>query len=149
MPHTYTNLLTHIIFSTKDRTPFIKPELKDELHAYMGGIIRELKGTAVLINGTADHVHSLVYLPPNFSLSDALRVLKTNSSRWAHEEKRIARFGWQSGYGAFSVSQSNAKTVGAYIAHQEEHHRKVTFKEEFKAFLEKNGIAYDEQYLWG
>jgi REP element-mobilizing transposase RayT len=149
MPHTYTNLLTHIIFSTKDRTPFIKPELKGELHAYMGGIIREMKGMAVIINGTSDHVHSLVSLPANLPLSDAMRVLKTNSSRWVHEEKGIARFGWQTGFGAFSVSQSNVPAVSAYIAHQEEHHRKVTFKEEFVTFLKKHGIEYDEQYLWG
>jgi putative transposase len=149
MPHTYTNLLTHIIFSTKDRTPFIETDLRGELHAYMGGIVREMKGTAVIINGTSDHVHSLVCLPPSLPLSDAMRVLKTNSSRWLHEEKGLARFGWQTGFGAFSVSPSNVQAVSAYIAHQEEHHRKVTFQEEFVSFLKKHGIRYDEQYLWG
>jgi putative transposase len=147
MSHTYTNLLAHIIFSTKERMPLIRSEFKSELHAYMGGIIREIGGKAVIINGTADHVHLLVGLPPNCSLSDAMRVLKTNSSRWAREQKRAAKFGWQAGYGAFSVSQSNTQAVMAYIAHQEEHHQKVSFLEEFNAFLKKHGIEHDERYL--
>ena|SRR5205085_9692227 len=147
MPHTFTSLLTHIIFSTKDRMPLINGELKPQLHAYMGGIIRELKGTALMINGTKDHVHLLVSLPPSLPLSDALRVLKANSSRWAHEVRR-SPFSWQAGYGAFSVSQSSVPAVMEYIAHQEEHHRKMTFQEEFLTLLKKHGIEYDEQYIW-
>jgi REP element-mobilizing transposase RayT len=147
MPHTFTNLLTHIIFSTKDRAPLITDDLKTHLHAYMGGIVRELKGKALIINGTADHVHLLVSASPSLSLSDAMRVLKTNSSRWAHEASR-APFSWQSGYGAFSVSQSNMQAVSEYIAHQEEHHRKLTFQEEYVIFLQKHGISYDENNLW-
>jgi putative transposase len=148
MAHTHTNLLTHVIFSTKDRMPLINSDVRPQLHSYMGGIVRELKGTALGINGTTDHGHLLVGLPPAIALSDAVRVVKTNSSRRMHEQVGVAKFGWQSGYGAISVSQSNAQAVLAYIAHQEEHHRKVSFKEEFIAFLKKHDIQYDERFLW-
>ena len=147
MPHTFTNLLTHIVFSTKERAPLIDSDLKPKLHAYMGGIVRELKGTPLLINGTADHVHLFVALPPTVSTSDALRVLKTNSSRWVHDTRRKP-FSWQAGYGAFSVSHSNAQAVTRYIAHQEEHHRKISFKEEFVIFLRRHAIEFDERFIW-
>lgn len=115
----------------------------------MGGIIRELDGTAVIINGPADHVHMLVALPPTIGVSDAMRVVKTNSSRWIHETfPAMAAFAWQRGYGAFSVSQSNVPSVMGYIEGQEEHHRTVTFQEEFVAFLRRHGVAYDERYIW-
>ena len=149
MPHTHTNLLTHVIFSTKDRMPLIPSELKGQLHAYMGGIVREVGGKAYIVNGTTDHVHLLVSLPPALALSDAVRVLKANSSRWMRGEKKAGKFSWQPGYGAFSVSQSNMKAVAAYIEGQEEHHRKFSFRDEFVAFLKKNEIEFDEQFLWG
>jgi putative transposase len=149
MAHTYANLLTHAIFSTKDRFGFIAADLGQLLFPYLGGIIRELNGTALAINGPTDHVHLLLALPPNLALSEAMRVLKTNSSRWVHEQWPQRRaFAWQTGYGAFSVSQSNADQVCAYIAGQEEHHRLVSFQEEFLAFLKRHGIAYDERYIW-
>jgi putative transposase len=149
MAHTYANLLTHVIFSTKDRFGFIAADLGRLLFPYMGGIIRELNGTALAINGAADHVHLLLALPPNLALSEAMRVLKTNSSRWMHEQwPRRRAFAWQTGYGAFSVSRSNADQVCAYIADQEEHHRLVSFQKEFLAFLKRHGIAYDERYIW-
>ena len=103
----------------------------------------------MLINGTADHVHLLLRLPPTVSVSEAMRVLKTNSSRWIHEKWKSRRaFGWQIGYAAFSVSQSNASAVLQYIAAQEEHHRKVSFQQELVGFLKKHGIEYDERYIW-
>lgn len=148
MSHTYTNLLTHIIFSTKERTPFIKNDLKHHLHAYLGGIVREPRGTALRVNGTADHVHLLVGLPASLAVADALRIIKTNSSRWMREQRRSVKFGWQEGHGAFSVSRSNAAAVTAYIESQEEHHREQTFREEFVAFLRKHGVEYDEETLW-
>ncbi len=149
MAHSFTNLLTHIIFSTKDRVPSIDAELKPPLLAYMGGIIREMHGTALSINVIADHVHLLIRLPPTLSLSDGMRILKTNSSLWVHKKySSHAKFGWQAGFGAFSVSQSNVQAVSQYIAHQEEHHRKVSFQEEFLTFLKKHGIEYDERYIW-
>jgi putative transposase len=149
MAHTFTNLLTHIVFSTKHRTPQIDQELKPQLLAYMGGIVREINGVALLINGTIDHVHLLVRLPATVALADVLRVIKTNSSRWVHEKwPARADFAWQIGYGAFSVSQSNAEAVHRYIANQEEHHRKVSFQQEMITYLRRNKIEYDERYVW-
>ena len=149
MAHTFTNLLTHIIFSTKDRMPLIDAEVKPELLAYLGGMVREVNGKAYGINGTADHIHLLVSLPPTIALSDAMKIVKANSSRWISEKWSTRKaFGWQTGYGAFSVSRSNVPDVLKYIANQEEHHRKITFKEEFIAFLKKHEIRYDERYIW-
>jgi REP element-mobilizing transposase RayT len=149
MAHTFTNLLTHVVFSTKRRIPQIDQELKPQLLAYIGGIVRELHGVAHLINGTADHVHLLVRLPATVALAHALRTIKTNSSRWVHEKwPTRSDFAWQTGYGAFSVSQSNAETVLRYIANQEEHHRKVSFQQEMISYLRRNKIEYDERYIW-
>ena len=148
MSRTFTNLLIHLIFSTKHREPMIVPENESELHRYLGGLTRDLKGKAYGINGTVDHVHMLVSLPPVVSISDALRYLKANSSGWVHDKWPEKPFAWQLGYGAFSVSKSNVPEVLRYIARQKEHHRKVTFKEEFLEFLIKYGIEYDERYIW-
>jgi putative transposase len=149
MPHTYTNLLTHVIFSTKDREPVIAAAFRDDLLAYLGGIVRELGGALRAADARPDHVHLLCSWPPTLATSDALRLVKTNSSRWVHRERRLAGFDWQTGYGAFSVSHSAAPAVAQYIGAQEKHHRRVTFQEEFVTFLKKNGIAYDERYVWG
>ena len=149
MAHTFTNLLTHIVFSTKGRAPYLEEEVQPRLFAYLGGIVQQLKGQPIQINGTADHVHLLVALPPALSVSELLRVVKANSSRWVHEQWPSRRsFAWQEGYGAFSVSPSNAGRVLDYIRNQQAHHRKVTFQEEFLTFLKKHDIAYDERYLW-
>jgi len=150
MAHTATNLLVHFIFSAKDRAPFINAEIESDLHAYLGGIIRELGGVVLSINGTADHVHILVRLPANQSVADLARVVKTNSSRWVHERWPERReFAWQTGYGAFSVSESGVDGVRDYISRQREHHKKRSFQEEFLIFLRKNKIAIDARYLWG
>lgn len=149
MAHTFTNLLIHVIFSTKDRRPLLNAEVKTRLFPYLGGIIRELDGRSILINGPADHVHILFSLPAKHSLSEMMRVLKANSSVWVHENfPRNREFASQTGYAAFSVSASNCATVEKYVANQEEHHRKVTFQEEFIAFLKKHRIQYDEKYIW-
>ncbi len=149
MSRTFTNLLTHLIFSTKNREPFILPELQPELYAYLAGLTKELKGKPYTTNGTEDHLHMLIGLPPVVSISEALRFIKSNSSGWVHHKWRRRRsFGWQLGYGAFSVSRSNVPKVLKYIRNQEEHHRKITFKEEFLDFLVKHEIEYDERYLW-
>jgi putative transposase len=115
----------------------------------MGGIIRELGGKAYVVNGTGDHVHLLINLPPSLSLSDAVRVIKTNSSRWMRAQRRASKFGWQPGYAAFSVSQSNVKAVAAYIERQEEHHRKFSFHDEYVNFLKRHGIEFEERFIWG
>jgi putative transposase len=148
MAHTFANLLTHVIFSTKDREPLITNNLKPDLLSYMGGIVRELQGKCVATNSMPDHVHVLLWLPPSVAIAEAVRIVKTNSSRWANRTSGRRGFAWQTGYGAFSVSQSNAASVVRYIREQEEQHRTVTFQEEFISFLKKNGVRYDERYIW-
>jgi putative transposase len=147
MAQTFASLLTHVIFSTKNREPLIAREFQTELWAYLGGIVRNLEGKALVINGMADHVHLLVSLPPTVSVSDAVRVIKANSSKWLHQKRR-ASFAWQNGYGAFSVSSSAAPEVIEYICRQEEHHRRMTFQEELVAFLKKHQVEYDKRYIW-
>jgi REP element-mobilizing transposase RayT len=150
MPHTFASLLVHVIFSIKDRTPALSPSLADRLFPYMGGIIKERNAVALIINGPADHVHLLVSLPTTESIAELTRVVKTNSSRWVHEQFPAQKqFGWQAGYAAFTVSGSRAADVTDYIAVQQEHHRRVSFQEEFLTFLRKNGIGYDERDIWG
>jgi REP element-mobilizing transposase RayT len=149
MPHSYSNLLVHVIFSTQERRPEISAKLQSDLYAYIGGILRELRVKAVAIGGTKDHVHVLMRLPQDTPVADVVRVVKTNSSRWVHEKWQHRAFSWQAGYGAFSVSESNAGAVTRYIMAQAEHHRRRSFQEEFVAFLKKNGVAYDERYIWG
>ena len=140
-------VLLHVIFSTHHRHPSIKPEFRDDLFAYLGGIIREMNGTALIVNGTADHVHMLVRIRPSHAPAEIVRIAKTNSSRWVRE--RSANFSWQTGYGVFSVSESSVSAVMKYIARQEEHHKKQSFQDEFRAFLKQNGIVVDEKYVWG
>lgn len=149
MAHTFTNLLTHVVFSTKERRPAIDAELMPRLFAYLGGIVRELGGKALAIGGVADHVHLLVVLPATLPIEEALRVMKANSSRWVHEKwpQRTA-FAWQRGYGAFSVSRSQVSAVCRYIVQQEEHHRKTSFRDEFLALLKRHGVEFDPEYLW-
>ena len=149
MPHSFAYLLVHVIFSTKNRAPDLSPELTTRLFPYMGGIVRKCKGRALIVNGPADHVHLLLSIPATTSVADILRVLKTNSSRWVHEQFPEQRhFAWQAGYGAFTVSGSRLNDVRNYIASQEAHHRKVSFQEEFLAFLKKHGMDFDAEDLW-
>jgi putative transposase len=149
MSHSFTNLLYHMVFSTKDRGPWIKDDLKDRLWPYLGGVFRGLDGIALCVGGTADHTHLLVKLPATLSVADVLRDLKANSSGWVHKEwTNRAGFAWQIGYGAFTVSQSRVPSLKRYIENQEEHHRTMTFQEEFTALLKKHGISYDERYIW-
>lgn len=142
MAHTLTSIQIHVVFSTKKRLRLITLDLKADLFAYMGGIVRELRATAQGINGMEDHVHMLLKLPPDLSISDCMRVVKTNSSRWVRQ-KFGREFGWQTGFAAFSVSGSKAAEVGRYIRDQERHHRRMTYEQELRALLEKHGIQYD------
>jgi len=149
MADTTTNVLIHFIFSTHHRVPLINPEMQSDLHAYLGGIIREIGGVALCINGMADHVHILVRMPSTHSIADVARLVKTNSSRWVHERwPQFKNFEWQAGYGAFSVSESGIDVVRAYILYQQQHHASRSFEEEFVVFLKKNHIAVDEKHLW-
>jgi Transposase and inactivated derivatives len=148
MSQSFTNLLYHIIFSTKDRRPLIKLECQPRLYDYIGGIIRGVGGISLGINGTDDHVHVLAKLRPDKALSDVLRDLKSNATGWMHDVfPRLMDFHWQRGYAAFTVSQSNLKQVQQYIASQKEHHQKLSFRDEFITFLKANGIEYDERYI--
>jgi REP element-mobilizing transposase RayT len=148
MPSTHTSLHYHLIFSTKERAPSILPDLRGRMHAYLGGVIRGIGGVALDIGGTADHVHLVVGLKPTHTLADVLRILKADSSKCVHEELGVKDFAWQEGYGAFTVSKSDLDAVGKYVQDQEEHHRKRSFQEEYRALLEKHGIDFDERYLW-
>jgi REP element-mobilizing transposase RayT len=150
MASTFANLIYHIVFSTKNRVPSITPNLKDGLYDYLGGIVRSEGGILLEIGGVADHVHLLAKLKPVLAVADALRTIKANSSRWVNDEKNPReRFEWQVGYAALSVSESQVAAVRRYIQRQEEHHKKVSFRDELVALLEKNGIPYDERYLLG
>jgi putative transposase len=149
MPSTYTNLLYHIVFSTKDRRPFINKQLRAELHPYIGGIILDAGGKPIEVGGVDDHVHILAKLPATIAVADALRLIKANTSKWVGERPDLARtFAWQTGYAAFTVSKSQVVVVRKYIRNQEQHHRKKTFKQELVSLLDKREIEYDRRYLW-
>jgi REP element-mobilizing transposase RayT len=149
MAGTYSNILLHLVFSTKHRRPLINADLRRRLYDYLGGIIRGEEGVLYEIGGTPDHVHLLIRWRPNRTISDLLRDLKSQTSTWIHETFAEHRhFEWQGGYGVFSVSASRVESVKAYIRGQEEHHRRQTFQEEFLEFLQRNGVEYDERYIW-
>lgn len=143
----YTNLVYHIVFATKERAPLITTELRPGLHEYLGGTTRGLGGIALAVGGVADHVHLMVRIKPTLAVSDFIRQLKASTSAWANQRTR-GRFSWQSRYGAFTVSESQIGKVRAYILGQEKHHRRTPFEEEFKALLRAHKIEFDERYLW-
>jgi REP-associated tyrosine transposase len=148
MSDSYTNLLYHIVFSTKDRRPFITPKYEVQLYDYIGGIVRSLGGISLALNGTEDHIHLLTKLRPDRALSGVLRDLKANATGWMHDVfPSLKDFCWQRGYGAFTVSQSNVTEVSGYIARQKEHHRKISFRDEFIQFLQANGVDYNERFI--
>ena len=145
----YVSSYFHCVFSTKERRPLITPALRARLWPFLGGIARQNKMVALEIGGVADHVHILLSLPSTLAVAKALQLIKGGSSKWVHEtfpEHRL--FGWQEKYGAFSVSVSQLDKITQYIKGQEEHHRKVTFQEEFLALLKKHRLEYDARYLW-
>jgi putative transposase len=149
MSHTYSNLLTHVVFSTHERAPTIGDAIREDLYAYIGGIVRELRGKALAVGGTSDHVHMLLKLPCELAIAECLRIVKANSSLWLHEKwPERKSFAWQVGYGAFSVSESGYGRVREYIRGQEAHHRGMSFREEFILLLRKQGIDFEERYLW-
>ena len=148
MSQSYTNLLYHIIFSTKDRQPLITSAHEGRLYDYIGGTLRRAGGISLELNGTEDHIHLLAKLRPDRSLSDVLRDLKANATGWMHDVfPSLKDFSWQRGYRAFTVSQSNIEEVRQYIGRQKEHHRKFSFRDEFIQFLQANGIEYDERFI--
>ena len=149
MAHSYTRLYYHVVFATKNRQPWIAVDMRRRLYDYIGGIIKGENGDLLAAGGTDDHVHLLLALHPQTSVADALRLIKTNSSKWIHEtfpdQSKVA---WQAGYGAFSVRRSNVDDVTRYIANQEEHHKRLSFEDEFVEFLKRHGIDFDPRYIW-
>lgn len=147
MPKTYTNLLFHIVFSTKGRFPYITKEFQERLYEYIGGTIRGLGGICIEIGGVADHVHLIVKLKPNYDVSKFIQDLKPPVTKWAREHVH-PKFEWQDGFGAFTIGESQIASVRRYIQNQQDHHKKTVFDEEFKMMLESANIQFDEQYLW-
>jgi REP element-mobilizing transposase RayT len=149
MAHTYTSLLIHVVFSTSGRVPLLTDAIRLDVHAYLGGILRELDAIPIAIGGTADHVHLLTRLPANLALADCMRIVKTNSSRWVKERwTQQRRFAWQGGYGAFSVSESRRAAVTRYIRDQAQHHQRISFRDEFLTLLKNHRVEFDERYIW-
>ena len=149
MSHTYCCALFHCVFSTKERRKTIAPEIQPRLWAYMGGIAREHQMKALGVGGMEDHVHLLLSLPSSLPIATAMREIKSASSHWMHETFALKDFEWQEGYGSFSIGWVQAESALAYIARQEEHHRKRDFQAEFIAFLKKHRMDYDPRYVWG
>lgn len=147
MSQSLTKIYIHLVFSTKNRFPSILNEWKGDLHAYLGGILREINNPSICIGGTNDHIHILFSLSKSMNLTDTIRVIKTSSSTWM-KARGCTKFAWQSGYAAFSVSASRVENILLYINNQEEHHRKKTFEEEVRALCKAYKIDdYDEKYF--
>lgn len=148
MSGTYTNLLFHIVFSTKNRLPLITSEIEAELYPYISGICKHKGAKLLIANGMSDHVHLLVQLKPSILLADFVRDVKANTSKWLNEEKlKLKKFGWQDGYSAFTVSKSQIEKVFEYIRDQKEHHRSVDHLAELKLLLTRHEISFEERYL--
>ncbi len=148
MPHTYVIAYYHVVFSTKNRLPTISAEVLPRLHAYLGGINREHGGTAMSIGGVEDHVHLLLQVPSTLAIAKLVQLIKGGASKWMNEQ-RVAGFAWQEGYGAFTIGQSQISDTRSYIEGQAEHHQHSTFQDEYRRFLVKHGIEWDEKYVWG
>jgi len=149
MGHTYSNVMCHVVFSTKNRKPMLDSAAMPELARVVGGILRRRGGKLLAMNGTENHVHLLAVFPPKLSISDHVRDIKAVSSGWMHEKfLRADGFAWQIGYSVFSVSKSNASAVERYIAGQAEHHRRRSFEQELIALLKKHGLEYDTKYVF-
>jgi len=149
MPQSLARLHIHLIFSTKNREPFIHDRVRDALHRYMATVLQNFDCPAGLINSVTDHVHILFELARTVSVANAVEEVKTSSSKWIKTQgNELAAFAWQAGYGAFAVSESNIAVVREYIANQQEHHRKKSFQEEYRLFLERHNVAFDERYVW-
>ena len=150
MAQSLARLWTHLIFSTKDRYPFLTDKvLRREMHAYLSEMLRKHNCETLIVGGVDDHTHSLFALSRTHTIAEVVKEVKRTSSGWIKEaSRRVSKFHWQGGYAAFSVSQSNLTNVIRYIENQEEHHKRVTFQDEYRAFLNAYGIEFDERYIW-
>ena len=149
MPQSLARLHIHLVFSTKNRETLIADLVRDSLHRYMASVLQNLGCAPVLINSVEDHAHLLFDLARTVSISQVVEEVKKSSSKWIKTQgQEFAGFAWQAGYGAFAVSESTVGTVRTYIANQREHHRTKTFQEEYRAFLERHNVTFDESYVW-
>ena len=149
MANTFTQIYIHVIFAVKGRQNLLRRENKEELHKYITGIVRNNKQKLLRINSVRDHVHNLIGLKPDMALSDLVRDIKANSSRFINDKRWVkGKFNWQEGFGAFSYSHSQLDRIIQYIDRQEEHHRKKTFREEYLSLLEKFHVEYDPRYVF-
>lgn len=149
MPQSLVKNFIHITFSTKYRLPIIHHSINDELFSYLGGTCKDLESQPIIVGGTNDHVHLLVNLSRKMALMDLIEKLKTHSSKWIKTKgEDFSNFYWQRGYGGFSVNPCDINVVAEYIRNQEAHHKKSTFQDEYRGFLEKYQIEYDERYVW-
>lgn len=149
MPQSLANIHTHLVFSTKNRHPWLTDDVRPALHAYMATVLSNLNSPAQIINSIEDHIHILFNLYRTLALSKAVERVKSSSSQWIKSQSpTLEKFSWQAGYGAFSVSESNLPEVTQYISQQREHHRTKSFQEEYLSFLQRHHMDYDEQYLW-
>lgn len=150
MSQSLTQIYVHIVFSTKHRKPFLQTkDIIERVHSYLYGICKNLDSPSLIIGGTEDHVHILCRQSKNWSISDLIREIKRESSKWIKREfPNQNSFYWQGGYGAFSFSPSHLKGLKAYISDQEEHHRDVSFQDEFRRLCKKYGVDLDERYVW-
>ncbi|TWT37577.1 Transposase IS200 like protein [Posidoniimonas corsicana] len=148
MPSTYNCLTYHLVFSTKHRAPLITYEVREPLYRYLGGILRSESGTLIEIGGVQDHVHLLAQLKTTQAVADILRVLKCNSSKWINDGALLReRFAWQTGYSAFTVSNSQIDTVRRYLNRQAEHHKQTTYRDEVEALCRKHGVEFDAEHF--
>jgi putative transposase len=150
MSQSLTRMWSHLIFSTKERYPFlIDKETREKLHAYMAAILRNHDCPTLQIGGATDHIHALFALSKNSSIAEVAYEVKRGSSKWIKTlGQEFKRFHWQSGYGAFSVSQSHVEQVRRYVLRQEQHHRKISFQDEYREFLRRYDVEFDERYIW-
>ena len=148
MPATHLSLHYHLVFSTREREPFIASDWRANLHGYLGGIVKGIRGVSLAIGGIDDHVHLLVGLRATHRLDYVLRDIKADSSSWVHKVVGQKKFEWQSGYLGLTVSPSQIERVKKYVLNQEKHHRRKTFQEEYLELLELSAIDYDERYVW-
>ena len=146
MAHTFTQHHMHVVFSTKKRRKLIVKQIQERLWKYLTGICHNIDLIPVAVGGIEDHVHLLFHLPPSRALADAVRLIKTNSSKWMNEHGK--EFDWQEGYGAFAVSASKLNVVVRYIHNQEKHHRKMSFEEEYLELLRRHGIEFDPRFVF-
>lgn len=149
MPQSLSSVLIHLVFSTKNREPFISPAVEAELHPYMATIFRDHNSPSLIIDGTTDHVHMLFALGRTITIADVVEEVKTGSSKWVKTKgSEFRNFHWQRGYGAFSIGQSNVAELKRYIRNQKEHHRRVGFEDEYRKLLKRYEIGFDERYVW-